>query len=54
MKREPKKMSFADMVDALNRWTRDVEAGADPIEALHGHICSPKCWHQQINSAREK
>ncbi len=23
----------------------NVKAGADPVEALHGHLCGPKCWH---------
>lgn len=32
----------------LRRYVRDVEAGADPIEALHGHVCGEHCWHQQF------
>jgi len=31
------------LVDYLDR----VDAGADPIEAMHGHICSVDCWHRQ-------
>jgi len=31
----------------LARFARDVEAGTDPIEAMHGHKCGPDCWHQQ-------
>jgi hypothetical protein len=30
----------------LARFARDVEAGADPIEAMHGHVCGPGCWHK--------
>jgi hypothetical protein len=32
---------------ALADYLDQVEAGADPIEALHGHICSVDCWHRQ-------
>jgi hypothetical protein len=38
------------VVDGVKKYISDVENGADPIEALHGHVCSPKCWHQQIYS----
>jgi hypothetical protein len=32
----------------LNRISRAVQKGADPIEAMHGHICGPKCWHRAL------
>lgn len=38
----------------LRRYARDVEGGADPIEALHGHICGPDCWHQQLGAHLKK
>lgn len=30
---------------AFREYDRKVAAGADPIEALHGHVCGPGCWH---------
>lgn len=36
-------------LDDVRRYVRDVEAGVDPIEALHGHICSPECWHNALS-----
>lgn len=30
---------------------RGFKHGADPIEAMHGHVCGPDCWHQQMMSA---
>jgi hypothetical protein len=32
----------------LKRYVNAVNAGADPIEAMHGHICGPDCWHEQM------
>jgi len=29
----------------LVEYYENVKAGADPIEALHGHLCGPKCLH---------
>ena len=42
------------VIEEVKRYVRDVEAGADPIEALHGHICSPECWHQQLRTVSNK
>lgn len=29
-------------------WDQRLErAGGDAIEALHGHVCGPDCWHNQ-------
>jgi hypothetical protein len=30
---------------ALAEWYELVSHGADPIEAMHGHLCGPRCWH---------
>lgn len=34
-------------LDGVRKYVRDVRSGADPIEALHGHVCSAECWHGQ-------
>ncbi len=34
--------------EAMREYNKNVAAGADPIEALHGHICGPNCWHQRV------
>lgn len=34
-------------VEGARKYVRDVAAGADPIEALHGHVCDERCWHYQ-------
>jgi len=23
--------------------------GLDPIEAMHGHVCGPTCWHTALD-----
>jgi hypothetical protein len=33
---------------AIGDWLKLVMNGADPIEALHGHVCGPTCWHEQM------
>jgi hypothetical protein len=33
------------LFDEIRDYLELVSAGADPIEALHGHICGPDCWH---------
>lgn len=40
--------------DALKTYLKAVKNGADPIEALHGHVCGPTCWHEQFKKAFEK
>lgn len=37
-------------LDEVKRYVRDVRGGADPIEALHGHVCSAECWHGQAGA----
>lgn len=34
----------------LTRYLDAIDQGADPIEALHGHVCGPDCWHQQMSA----
>lgn len=40
--------SAKEFFKALRDWWKLVKAGADPIEAMHGHVCSPSCWHNQF------
>ena len=47
-----KKWSFQDIVDAYNEWSELVEDDADPVEALHGHVCGSGCWHEQSEGLR--
>lgn len=34
-----------DLFESISEWYTNVKAGADPIEALHGHLCGPHCFH---------
>ena len=34
-----------DVVSKARLYAEVVAAGADPIEALHGHLCGPTCMH---------
>lgn len=31
-----------------------ISAGADPIEALHDHVCGPDCWHWPAMSEKRR
>ena len=31
--------------EAFRQYKKRVDEGADPIEAMHGHVCGPNCWH---------
>jgi hypothetical protein len=35
----------------LRKYVAAVKGGADPIEAMHGHICRPGCWHDRMKKA---
>jgi len=37
--------SVGEFLDELREYFDNVRAGADPIEAMSGHLCGPKCWH---------
>lgn len=43
--------TVGELVDAFAEYARLVRDGADPIEALHGHVCGPDCWHEQMRAA---
>lgn len=42
------------LFEELKRILDAVDHGADPIEALHGHLCGPKCWHWEALSEERK
>ena len=50
-KRAPrsKRWRLRDILAAVATWFESVHRGADPIEAMHGHVCGPGCWHQMFN-----
>lgn len=37
--------NIGELVDQVKFWGEAVRAGADPIEAMSGHLCGPKCMH---------
>ena len=40
--------------EALKRWLDVCSHGADPVEALSGHLCGPQCWHWEALSEERK
>lgn len=39
----------------VKQYLDDVSAGEDAIEAMHGHLCNPGCWHYVMgNDATKK
>jgi hypothetical protein len=38
-------MNIKDVWTALVDWKTVVRYGADPIEAISGHLCGPNCLH---------
>ena len=41
-----KRRNFGFLLSEVSRWAKDVKEGADPIEALHGHVCRhDECMH---------
>lgn len=42
------------LLDELKKYANAVSQGADPIEALHGHLCGPTCWHWDSLSEERK
>jgi hypothetical protein len=43
-----------DLYDQAKLWAAAVEHGADPIQAMHGHLCGPKCMHWETISVERK
>lgn len=42
------------LLDDLRSWVDAIDHGADPIEALSGHLCGPRCWHWEVISGERK
>ena len=40
-----KERKLGDMIDEVREYLQNVKDVADPIEALHGHLCGPGCLH---------
>lgn len=40
-----REQKVGDLVDQFQQYSENVANGADPIEALSGHLCGPHCWH---------
>jgi hypothetical protein len=38
----------------VREYLEDVSAGEDMIEAMHGHLCSPGCWHYMGGTAETR
>jgi hypothetical protein len=44
-KKPPRRYTLGEVFQEIGRYVKDVSEGADPIEALHGHVCGRGCWH---------
>jgi hypothetical protein len=40
-----KKTFWSELAGHLSGFVEAVAGGADPIEAMGGHVCSERCWH---------
>ena len=40
-----REQKVGDLYDRAKLWADAVSHGADPIEAMHGHLCGPECMH---------
>ena len=45
--------TWSELWAAYTKYVRAIEAGADPIEAMHGHYCGPTCIHNSGLSPAE-
>lgn len=36
------------------KWVENCKHGADPLEAMHGHLCGPGCWHWEMMPEEQK
>lgn len=51
----PEKVPSADgLMGAFRRLCDDLDAGADPIEAMSGHVCSVRCWHYELGDEAQR
>ena len=49
-----REQKVGDLWDRAKYWAEAVEHGADPIEAMHGHLCGPDCMHWDAMSEERK
>lgn len=49
-----REQKVGDLYDRAKFWADAVGYGADPIEAMHGHLCGPECMHWETMSAERK
>jgi len=49
-----REQKVGDLYDRAKLWADAVSHGADPIEAMHGHLCGPECEHWETMSAERK
>lgn len=47
-------MTVGEIVDKAKFYADCVKAGADPIEAMNGHLCGPKCMHWEYMSKEQQ
>lgn len=48
------RLKGVELLEAFRTYASQVAAGADPIEALSGHLCGPRCWHwEELSPARQ-
>ncbi len=43
-----------DLLGKFKEYAENVRDGADPIEAMSGHLCGPRCWHWPTMSDEQK
>jgi len=46
--------TVGSLVDKAKFYAEAVSYGADPIEAMHGHLCGPHCMHWEAMGAAQK
>lgn len=49
-----REQKVGDLYDRARSLAEAVAHGADPIEAMHGHLCGPDCMHWDTISAERK
>jgi len=42
------------LMDIVKEYVEQLGDGADPVEALSGHLCGPGCWHWDTMSDERK
>ena len=47
-------MKLGEVLQDLKQLLEAGAHGADPIEALSGHLCGPRCWHWEALSEERR